>query len=257
MPIGNANDASFNLINYLEKTEVLIVENDQIIGKIKQYYDIDMNMPIISLKSVDFLNNEKFDLNINFIKKLYQITDLVILYLKQNKIVTCISDEGNPLIVDPFIYIRDVAILKNIKYKVLSGPSAIISSISNSKLYNGESFAFYGFIHDSKRKKELYEKIKENEYVSVIFCTKAIQEDTINELIFHLGLDRPVTLLSDLTQENELVFDGNLKEIKEFLSKSNIDLFTLVISGTTLHEPEKIYPIGGHYSKNYYAKIDI
>ena len=252
MPIGNIDDASFNLINCLKKTEVLVVENDHIIDNIKKNYDIQLNIPIISLKSATFLNNGKFDSNINHRKRLYRLTDLVIFYLKQNKLVTCISDEGSPLIVDPFMYIRDVAIVKNIKYKVLSGPSAIISSISNSKLYNGECFAFYGFIYYSNIKKELYKKIKENKYVSVIFCTEAIKKDTIDELIFYLGSDRNATILSNLTGENEFVFDGNLKEIREFLVKNNLELFTLVISGTILHKPEKAYPIEGFYNKEYY-----
>ena len=72
-----------------------------------------------------------------------------------------------------------------------------------------------------------------------------------------MGSDRNATILSNLTGENEFVFDGNLKEIREFLVKNNLELFTLVISGTILHKPEKAYPIEGFYNKEYYGKIDI
>ena len=82
-PIGNMADISFRAIKILQESDLILCEDTRVSKKILQKFEI--NKKIIS--------NHKFNENKNLVK--------VIEILKNNKIVSLVSDAGTPAVSDP------------------------------------------------------------------------------------------------------------------------------------------------------------
>jgi 16S rRNA C1402 (ribose-2'-O) methylase RsmI len=234
MPIGNLDDLTYNLANHIKKAEILAVENEKTIKEIIDRYELNFSGEIISFSPKDFMTNG-ITHDLKGLKDMVEkIPDEVIKYVFLNKNVLCLSDEGSAIVQDPFDTTRQLAISKGIKYKILPGPSSIIDSLCYSRLYYGQSFSFYGMVFYDKNKKYIYENIKNSQYPSVIFYHHEIQDIFFKELLYHLGAEREITLLSNLTTENEFMMEGKLSNIMDFVLKNTIVQPTLVISGKSI-----------------------
>jgi len=231
MPIGNLDDLTYNLVNHIEKAEVLAVENEETIKEIIDRYELNFTGEIVSFSPRDFMTNGiTHDLKgVN--NSGQRMSDEVMRHISLNETVLCLSDEGSAIVQDPFDTIRQLAISKGIKYKILPGPSSVIDSLSYSKFYYGQSFSFYGMIFYDKNKKYIYENIKNSQYPSVIFYHHEIQDIFFKELLYHLGAEKEMTLLSNLTTQDEFMMEGKLSDIMDFVLKNRVQQPTLVISG--------------------------
>lgn len=231
MPIGNLDDATYNLINYIKKSDVIAVENEEFINKLIDHYQISTEAEIISISPKNFMQDGLVENKSGLSNSLKIVVDQILSHIASGKVVLCVSDEGSPIVTDPFIYLRQLAIAAGIKYDVLPGPSAIIAAISHSKLYAGKSFSFYGMVFYDPDKEYIYDSIKESRYSSVLFYHHEIQEKFLKELIDRIGPDRKATLTSDLTSKDQKVLDGTLSDILEFVLKNDVRQPTLVIAG--------------------------
>lgn len=231
MPIGNFDDSTYSLINHIAKADIIAVENDETINELIDYYQLSISGQIISISPRSFMQNGVTSDKTGLSNSLDKINNEILEHISLSKTVLCLSDEGSAIVVDPFDNIRQMAISKGIKYKILPGPSAVIDSLSYSKLYDGKSFAFYGMLFYNEDKKHTYKIIKDSAYPSVVFYHHEIQDIFLKELIHFVGEDRRVTLLSNLTTHDELIFDGTLNETLGFVLKNDVKQPTLVISG--------------------------
>jgi 16S rRNA (cytidine1402-2'-O)-methyltransferase len=231
MPIGDSDDSTYNLIQHIKDVDVVAVENEEKIKELIDYYKVSTDAKIVSISPKNFMDsglvNDKSGLN----NSLKSVHDNIFMSLDLNQSVLCLSDEGSAIVTDPFIYVRQLAIAKGIKYKVLPGPSAVIAAVSYSKLYAGSSFSFYGMLYFDPNKEYIYESIKNSRYTSVVFYHHEIQDAFLNELLSHVGSERKITLVSNVTSKDEIVKDGTLSDIIDFVSKNDVRQPTLVISG--------------------------
>ena len=124
-PIGNLGDISYRAIEILKNSEIILCEDTRISRKLLDKFEINSKL----------LSNYKF----NEKKNLTQIIN----YLKDNKIISLISDAGTPGISDPgAILVRECA-EERINIFPLPGPSAVSTAISVSGF--SEKYFFYGF----------------------------------------------------------------------------------------------------------------
>ena len=124
-PIGNLGDISYRAIEILKNSEIILCEDTRISRKLLDKFEINSKL----------LSNHKF----NEKKNLTQIIN----YLKDNKIISLISDAGTPGISDPgAILVRECA-EERINIFPLPGPSAVSTAISVSGF--SEKYFFYGF----------------------------------------------------------------------------------------------------------------
>ena len=231
MPIGNFDDSTYNLISHIAKADIIAVENDETIKELIEYYQLSISGQIISISPRSFMQNGVTSDKTGLSNSLDKINNEILEHISLSKTVLCLSDEGSAIVVDPFDSIRQMAISKGVKYKVLPGPSAVIDSLSYSKLYNGKSFAFYGMLFYYEDKKHTYKIIKDSICPSVVFYHHEIQDIFLKELSHFVGSERKATLLSNLTTDKELVVDGTISDIMEFVRKNNVQQPTLVIAG--------------------------
>lgn len=231
MPIGNLKDLTYNLIDYIKTSDILAVENEEFIKEIIDYYRLDFNGKIISFSPKEFMQCGITHNPSGLWQRGDEILNKIFDSISLDKTVLCLSDEGSAIVQDPFDTIRREAITRDIKYRILPGPSSVIDSLCYSKFYNGCSFSFYGMTFYDENKKYIYENIKDSPYVSVLFYHHEIQEIFFKELLHNLGGDREATLLSNITTDREFIMDGTLTDIMNFVLNNNIQQPTLVISG--------------------------
>ena len=130
-PIGNLGDITFRAIELLKKSDFILCEDTRVSKKLLDKFDIKTKL----------ISNHKF----NEVKNLSKITDL----LKNDKIISMISDAGTPGISDPGAVLVNECLKENIDVIPLPGPSAVTTAMSVSGF--GEKYLFYGFFPEKEK----------------------------------------------------------------------------------------------------------
>ena len=113
-PIGNLGDITFRAIEILKNSDFILCEDTRVSKKLLDKFTI----------KVDLISNHKFNEKKNLTK--------IINILKDNKIVSLISDAGTPGISDPGMILVNECVKKNIDVIPLPGPSAVTTAVSAS-----------------------------------------------------------------------------------------------------------------------------
>ena len=124
-PIGNLKDITLRAINVLKSSDYILCEDTRVSTNLLQKYEIKSKL----------ISNHKFNERKNLPK--------IIKLLKEEVIISLISDAGMPGISDPGAILIGECLKKNIKVMPLPGPSAISSALAVSGY--SEKFFFYGF----------------------------------------------------------------------------------------------------------------
>ena len=136
-PTGNLEDMTLRAIYILKNSELILCEDTRTSIKLLRKFNINTKM----------VSYHKF----NERKRLGKIIQLI----KNNKIVSLISDAGTPVISDPGMILIKECIKNDIALHPIPGASAVISASSVSGFE--EKFLFYGFLQNSESqiKKEI------------------------------------------------------------------------------------------------------
>ena len=125
-PIGNLGDITFRAVYILNKSDLILSEDTRVSSKLLSKFNIKTKL----------LSNHKF----NEKKNIKNVLNL----LKENKIISVISDAGTPTISDPGSILINECIKNKIDIFPVPGPSAATTSISASGFSN--NFFFCGFL---------------------------------------------------------------------------------------------------------------
>ena len=124
-PIGNLGDITYRAIEILKKSDFILCEDTRISRKLMEKFEVKSKL----------LPNHKF----NERKNLSQIIN----HLRNDKIISLISDAGTPGISDPGAILVRECVEKKINIYPLPGPSAVSTAVSVSGF--SEKYFFYGF----------------------------------------------------------------------------------------------------------------
>ena len=156
-PIGNLKDITLRAIDILKKSNLILCEDTRVSKKLLSFYEIKTKI----------ISNHKFNEKSNLQK--------VLNILKDDQIVSVISDAGTPAISDPGRLLISSCIEEKISIFPVPGPSAILASLSVSGF--SDQFYFHGFLPDKLNSiKKDFDFIK-NINTSIVFfhfCEKVI-----------------------------------------------------------------------------------
>ena len=139
-PIGNLGDITFRAIYILNKSDLILSEDTRVSSKLLSRFNVNTKL----------LSNHKF----NEKKNIKYVLNL----LKENKIISIISDAGTPTISDPGGILINECIKNKIDIFPAPGSSAVAAAVSISGFSN--NFFFCGFLPDKKLKvDQLFQKI--------------------------------------------------------------------------------------------------
>ena len=124
-PIGNLGDITYRAIEILRKSDFILCEDTRISSKLMEKFEVKSKL----------LSNHKFNEKKNLFK--------ILSHLKNDKIISLISDAGTPGISDPGAILVRECVEEKINIFPLPGPSAVSTAVSISGF--SERYFFYGF----------------------------------------------------------------------------------------------------------------
>ena len=208
-PIGNLGDITFRALYILEKSDIILSEDTRVSSKLLTKFEIKNKL----------LSNHKF----NEKRNVKQILDL----LKNNKIVSIISDAGTPAISDPGRILINECIKNNIEVFPIPGASAATSAISASGF--SDKFFFCGFLPEKKSDlKILFQEISILNHSIVFFISPKKIKKISDQIQKYFG-DRDILITREMTKMHEEYIRDKVKNL------SNIEIsekgeMTVVIS---------------------------
>ena len=137
-PIGNLDDITIRALNVLKNSDIIFCENTKNSSKLFKKYPIEAKYHKYTDHDFDRKKDE------------------ILQNLKQQKIISLISDSGSPLISDPGNQLINFLFQQGVKIFSIPGPSALISGIQLSGFLNKKHFSFLGFLPKKKITKNFY-----------------------------------------------------------------------------------------------------
>ena len=196
-PIGNLGDITFRAIYILSKSDLILSEDTRVSSKLLSRFNI--NKKILSNHKFNEKKNIKYVLNL----------------LKENKIISIISDAGTPTISDPGGILINECIKNKIDIFPVPGSSAATAAVSVSGFSN--NFFFCGFLPDKKLHiDQLFQKISNLNY-SIVFFISPKKINKITTQIQKYFVDRDILITREMTKlHEEYIRDkvSNLNNIK-------------------------------------------
>tara|TARA_Y100000590_G_scaffold426508_1_gene535667 strand:- start:628 stop:1476 length:849 start_codon:yes stop_codon:yes gene_type:complete len=208
-PIGNMEDITLRALNVLKKSDIILCEDTRRSGKLLSYFQIKNKL----------LPYHKF------IEK--KISNNIIESIKDNKVVSIISDAGTPTISDPGIILINRCVDENLNIYPIPGPSAVTSAVSVSGF--SDKYLFYGFL--TKKKGELenvFKKICNLDY-SIIFFIPASKINFYIPEFKKYFFDRKIIIAKEMTKIHEEFIRSKVESMNT-ISKSLKGELTIVLS---------------------------
>ena len=208
-PIGNLGDITFRAIYILNKSDLILSEDTRVSSKLLSRFNINTKL----------LSNHKFNekQNIKYVLNL----------LKENKIISIISDAGTPTISDPGGILINECIKNKINIFPVPGSSAATTAVSISGFSN--EFFFCGFLPEKKLQvDQLFQKIF-NLKCSIVFFISPKKIKKITAQIQKYFNDRDILITREMTKLHEEYIRDKVKNLNNIniLEKGEI---TVVIS---------------------------
>ena len=208
-PIGNLEDMSLRAIYILKNSEFILCEDTRTSIKLLKKFDINTKM----------ISYHKF----NEKKRLGKIIQII----KNNKIVSLISDAGTPIISDPGMILIKECIKNNIALHPIPGPSAVTSALSVSGF--DEKFLFYGFLPNSETQIKNEIKNLRDFPFSIIFFVSSNKINKVIKIFKIFFSERKIMIAKEMTKiyESFIRNEVNSLDVSKYNLKGEL---TVVIS---------------------------
>ena len=183
-PIGNMEDITFRAINVLKKSDFILCEDTRRSGKLLSYFEIKNKL----------IPYHKFNEK--------RVSVKVIESLKEDKIISLISDAGTPVISDPGLILVNKCVNENLEVYPIPGSSAVTSAVSVSGF--SDQYIFYGFL--PKKEKELDKVLKSfnNLDYSIVFFIPAAKVNFYILQFKKYFIDREILIAKEMTKIHEM-----------------------------------------------------
>ena len=208
-PIGNLEDISFRALKILSNSNYILCEDTRVSQNLFKKYQIKSKL----------ISYHKF----NEKKKLAKVLGL----LKNNQIISLVSDAGTPGISDPGKILVNECIKNEINIFPIPGASAITTAIALSGF--SDKFSFIGFFPEKEKLINEFLDILSKLNFSIVFF---ISPRKFNEIIPFLKkylVDRKILICREMTKIYEEFIRTDINSLKEFKKTPKGEL-TVVIS---------------------------
>jgi len=194
-PIGNLGDITFRAIEIIKKSDLILCEDKRVSKKILKKFNLNKKL----------ISHHKFNENKNL--------NYILGILKNNKIVSIISDAGTPAISDPGKYLINKCVENQINIFPIPGPSAVSAAISVSGF--SDKYLFYGFLPEKKNQIiKLFNEFSKINY-SFIFFISPKKINKIIDIIKEFFFDRNILICREITKFHEEYLRSSVKNLTE------------------------------------------
>jgi 16S rRNA (cytidine1402-2'-O)-methyltransferase len=216
IPFGNPDDASTNLREAIVGAKYIAAEDSRKFSRLCSDLGITYSAKIISF----FEGNE--------IERL----DELVAILESGSDLLVVTDAGMPGISDPGYRLARAAVAKNIKIKVLPGPSAVTTALLLSGLPS-DRFCFEGFApRTSGARKTWFENLANETRTIIFFEAPHRLLESLADAVSVFGPNRLGAICREMTKTYEEVIRGDLETLHNWAAATEIlGEITLVIAG--------------------------
>ena len=216
IPLGNPADASTNLRESIVGAKYIAAEDSRKFSRLCSDLGITYSAKIISF----FEGNE--------IERL----DELVAILESGSDLLVVTDAGMPGISDPGYRLARAAVAKNIKIKVLPGPSAVTTALLLSGLPS-DRFCFEGFApRTSGARKTWFENLANETRTIIFFEAPHRLLESLADAVSVFGPNRLGAICREMTKTYEEVIRGDLETLHNWAAATEIlGEITLVIAG--------------------------
>ena len=216
IPLGNPADASTNLREAIVNAKFIAAEDSRKFSRLCSDLGITYSAKVISF----FEGNE--------IERL----DELVAILESGSDLLVVTDAGMPGISDPGYRLARAAVEKNIKIKVLPGPSAVTTALLLSGLPS-DRFCFEGFVpRTSGARKTWFENLANETRTIIMFEAPHRLPESLADAVTVFGPSRQGAICREMTKTYEEVIRGDLETLHNWAATTEIlGEITLVIAG--------------------------
>ena len=208
-PIGNMEDITLRALNVLKKSDIILCEDTRRSGKLLSNFQIKSKL----------IPYHKFNEK--------KVSNKVIDFIKNDKIVSLISDAGTPVIADPGMILVNKCIEGNLNVHPIPGSSAVTSAFSVSGF--SDQYLFYGFLTKEENKLESVLKNLSNLDYSIIFFIPASKINFYISKFKKYFFGRKIVIAKEMTKIHEKFIRGKVESIENFTEPLKGEL-TIVLS---------------------------
>jgi len=208
-PIGNMEDITLRALNVLKKSDIILCEDTRRSGKLLSNFQIKSKL----------IPYHKFNEK--------KVSNKVIDFIKNDKIVSLISDAGTPVIADPGMILVNKCIEENLNVHPIPGSSAVTSAFSVSGF--SDQYLFYGFLTKEENKLESVLKNLSNLDYSIIFFIPASKINFYISKFKKYFFGRKIVIAKEMTKIHEKFIRGKVESIENFTEPLKGEL-TIVLS---------------------------
>ena len=208
-PIGNMEDITLRALNVLTKSHIILCEDTRRSSKLLNFFKI---------------KNKLFPYH-KFNEK--KICNKIIDFIKNEKIVSLISDAGTPTISDPGLLLVSECIKEKINIYPIPGASAVTSAVSISGFE--DKYFFYGFLPKNDGDINKILKILRNLEYSIVFFVSAKRINYILNKFREYFFGRKIFIAREMTKIYESSIRDKVESIKNF-PKSLKGELTVILS---------------------------
>jgi len=204
--IGNKKDIPQRTIEALQSSDFIVAEHAEIMMKNLNFMGIKYSAEMYNYLP-DLLDREE------------RIT-LICNKIKDGKSVLLITGEGMPLIHDPGYEIVERVRNLNLPITVIPGPSAPIAALAVSGI-DSWKFTFESDVPNTRDERiESFKKIQKDDKTFIYFDKDWQLIESLKDLEFVLGKQRPIAICINITMEDEFIFRGNVEQAIEYFTKN-------------------------------------
>ena len=216
IPLGNPGDASTNLREAIVGAKFIAAEDSRKFSRLCSDLGITYSAKIISF----FEGNE-----------IERLNELVAI-LESGSDLLVVTDAGMPGISDPGYRLARAAVEKNIKIKVLPGPSAVTTALLLSGLPS-DRFCFEGFApRTSGARTTWFENLANETRTIILFEAPHRLLESLADAVSVFGPNRLGAICREMTKTYEEVIRGDLETLHNWAASTEIlGEITLVIAG--------------------------
>ena len=219
-PIGNLGDISKRQQEILSGSDYILCEDTRVTSKLLNFLNIKKKL--ISYHSFNEKNK----------------TDKLIYELKENKILSLVSDAGTPALSDPGQIIISKCHDEGIKVIPIPGPSAITASMSASGF--ADNFYFCGFVPKKNKEIENYlSRLKPIKACLVLFMpARDLRKNS--EYLVKFFKKTKFFLAREITKAHETYIRDDTKNISNYINENDKGEMTLIIDNSVVELNQNI-----------------